>query len=135
MINRYLKKQFGVELDYRFVITGKGRVWIMNEDVYDYEMNAPVVSKGLYFGFLEKDGLRLSVDGSQIVGPKAKKNVVEVNEKEAKEWLRGFSLEKQCQKGYVLLKYGRDFIGCGKSNGKIIWNTVPKERRIRNLKI
>ncbi len=130
IINKYLKEQFGAEINMEFEIMDNGRVWVGNNLVFGFDINS-VVRKGLYFGFVEKDGLRLSIEGTQLVGPKAKKNIIELNDVEAEEWLRGYALEKKAQKGYVLLRYKNHFLGCGKSNGERIWNNVPKERRIR----
>ena len=127
-----LKKQFGVEINLNYEIKNN-KVWVMSRQVKDFDFNLPIVSKGIYFGYLEHDGLRLSIDGSQIIGKLAKKNIIELNEKEMKEWFKGLSIEKKAPKGYLILKYKKDIIGCGKSNGRIIWNTVPKERRIRKF--
>jgi NOL1/NOP2/fmu family ribosome biogenesis protein len=132
VVKRLLKSQFDANLDLEFEINNKGRVWAENKHVFKLEMNS-VVRKGLYFGFMEHDGLRLSMDGTFLVGPKAKKNVLQINREEMTEWLRGYALEKKAPKGYLVLKYEEHYVGCGKSNGERIWNNVPKERRIRNI--
>ena len=131
-MKNYLKSQFGAKIELEFEISQKGRVWAQNKPVFGFEMNS-VVRKGLYFGFIEHDGLRLSMDGAQIVGPKAEKNILELNREEMTEWMRGYAFDKKAPVGYLLLKYNDHYIGCGKSNGERIWNNVPKERRIRNI--
>ena len=74
----------------------------------------------------------MSIEGSQLVGPHAKKNVVELDDAETMKWFKGEDLQKECKdcEGFVLMKHDRDFIGTGKyANGKIL-NFVGKTRRI-----
>jgi NOL1/NOP2/fmu family ribosome biogenesis protein len=89
-------------------------------------------SIGMYFGKLFKDELRLSVEGAQLVGKKAKKNIIELNDGEARSYMKGNDIEKDSDcSGFVLLKNNKDIIGTAKySNGKIM-NYMPKERRIK----
>jgi len=128
-----IEKQFGVTIDLSYEIRNN-RVWVMSREVKNTTFEIPISSKGVYFGYIEHNGIRLSIEGSQIIGKLAKKNVLEFNEKEMHEWFNGMAIEKECDPGYLIIKYKEDFIGCGKSNGKTIWNSVPKERRIRHFK-
>ncbi|MBI2664256.1 hypothetical protein HYX10_02840 [Candidatus Woesearchaeota archaeon] len=48
---------------------------------------------GLYFAELRHNALRLSIEGSQIIGPKAAKNVAELNDEQIKQWLKGEDIE------------------------------------------
>lgn len=111
-----------------------GDIFLISRDVEKLDLeNLHIDSLGLYFGQLRNDGLRLSIEGSQIVGKAATRNIVELADSEFRQWLGGNDLEKDyggCN-GYVLVKYNSDFIGCGKlKEGKIL-NFVPKARRIR----
>ncbi|AGK60404.1 hypothetical protein Asulf_00375 [Archaeoglobus sulfaticallidus PM70-1] len=128
-INEALKERWGVTLNLSFYERGKRRIYAYSCG----NLGVRAVSKGLYFATIEKDGLRLSMEGSFIVGKVAKKNVVEVDEEKALRWMRGEAIEinqTDVSEGYVILKYGSYFIGCGKlRNGKII-NFVPKDRRL-----
>ena len=84
-----------------------------------------------YYHFVKDNKIRLSIEGSQLIGPKAKKNIVELNDKEAKEWLKGIDLDKKTNNnGFVLIKHKNDFIGCGKQMKDKILNYVPKIRRL-----
>lgn len=107
------------------MIRGKGRVFAFKE--CDFSVKS--VSEGIYFGKIEKDGLRLSIEGSFIVGRVAKRGVIEINEEDAIKWLKGEDLEIPYE-GYCILKWGDYFLGCGKGNGKKILNFVPKDRRL-----
>ncbi len=120
-----MKKQFGADVDLRFYAGGKNRIYAYK----DCEIEVEEKRRGIYFGTLEKDGLRLSIEGSFIVGKLAKKNVLEVDDEEAFEWLRGRDLEKKVV-GYWIVKWGEYYIGCGKGNGKVLRNYVPKDRRL-----
>ncbi|WP_230972330.1 methyltransferase RsmF C-terminal domain-like protein [Archaeoglobus neptunius] len=112
----------------RFRIGGKNRIYAYRECEFD----EIAVHSGMYFGTLERDGLRLSLDGSFIVGSSAKKNVVELDDTSAFKWLTGRDVEAEVT-GYCILKWKeRGYIlGCGKGNGKLIRNFVPKDRRIK----
>uniref|UniRef100_A0A7J2TJI8 rRNA small subunit methyltransferase F RNA-binding PUA-like domain-containing protein n=1 Tax=Archaeoglobus fulgidus TaxID=2234 RepID=A0A7J2TJI8_ARCFL len=125
-VRELLREQFGVDLDLEFIIKGKRRVFVSKK--CDIELKS--LHDGIYFGKIEKDGLRLSIEGSFIVGRLARKGVVEVNEEQAMKWLKGEELEIP-YKGYCIIKWGEYFLGCGKGNGKKILNFVPKDRRMR----
>ena len=134
-IYRMIDKQWGIKikLDYGFLRNSKSRVFIVSKDISKININKlRLNSVGMYFCETGKAVIRLSIEGSQIVGPKATKNVVEVDEDEIKKWLKGEDLEKECKdcNGFVILKHKNDFLGTGKySNGRIL-NYVGKSRRI-----
>lgn len=131
-----IKKQFGadVKLDYVFLISKKNKIYVVNKEVFDIDLSKlRVNSLGLYFGELRGDELRLSMEGSQLIGPKAIKNVLELDDKKAREWLRGYDLDLNSKcRGFLIIKHKGDFLGCGKAAGEKIMNYVPKIRRIRS---
>ena len=86
---------------------------------------------GLYFAKIEHDGIRLTFDGIQIFKNQITKNILELDEKQADDWLRGNELYIKSDKAFKILKYNNEFIGCGKSTGEKITNYMPKERRVR----
>lgn len=122
-----MKKQFGAELSINFAVRGKGRVFAFEE----CNIEIKKVNEGIYFGKIEKDGLRLSIEGSFIVGRVAKKGIVELSEEETTKWLSGEDLDIPIE-GYCILKWEDYFLGCGKGNGKKILNFVPKDRRLHS---
>lgn len=125
-MKRLLKEQFDVEVNLNFYIGGKGRVYAYRD------FNCPLKGKsmGIYFGKIEKDGLRLSIEGSFIVGKVAKKGILELDEENALKWLSGKDIEANFE-GFCILKWGQYFLGCGKGDGKVIRNYVPKDRRLK----
>lgn len=119
--------------DYTLLINDKGRVFIVNREVFDIDiLSLNINSIGMYLCEIEK-GIRLSIEGSQLIGPKAAKNVMEVSEDQVNQWLNGEDLETDEQfDGFVIIKYKKDFLGSGKyKDGKIL-NFVPKIRRLYN---
>ncbi|MET1125017.1 MAG: hypothetical protein ABWW66_07155 [Archaeoglobaceae archaeon] len=123
-IRELLRKQFGADVDLKFYVGGKGRVYAYKDCEFEGR-------KGIYFGTLEKNGVRLSIEGSFIVGRIAEKNVVEVDDATALKWLRGEDLSvDEGMRGYYILKWGEYFLGCGKAANGVLRNYVPKERRL-----
>ncbi|MBS3158676.1 hypothetical protein J4206_05300 [Candidatus Woesearchaeota archaeon] len=137
-IYELIDRQWGarIKLDYGFLRNNKSRVFVISKDIARIDTSKlRLNSAGMYFCETGAKGIRLSIEGSQIIGPKAAKNVAELNEEEAKKWLKGEDLEKECKdcSGFVILKNKNDFLGAGKySNGKIL-NYVGKTRRINAL--
>ncbi|MBR9690289.1 hypothetical protein GOV08_01255 [Candidatus Woesearchaeota archaeon] len=128
-----LKEQYGFiqKLDYAFLKNEKRKVYLVSRDVdkIDFE-KLRINSMGSYFCEVNPDGVRLSVEGSQIVGPHASKNVVKIDDQRG--WMKGFDIDFLGEtKGFVIVKSGSDFMGCAKHKNNILLNYVPKERRIR----
>jgi len=59
---------------------------------------------------------------------------LELNDNEAKEWMRGNDLEMKGDfSGFLIIKHKEDFLGCGKyANGKIL-NYIGKARRVNSI--
>jgi NOL1/NOP2/fmu family ribosome biogenesis protein len=117
--------------DYVFITNNKDRINIVKKEVFNVEVRPYAL--GIYFGNIVKDGFRLSLEGSQIVGEKAKKNIVEINREQASKWMSGEDIEVgeiNTVKDYVLIKFENDILGCGKYKENYILNYVPKPRRI-----
>lgn len=146
-ILQLIENQWGAKLkaDHVFLKNNKNRVFIVSRDISKIDFSQlRLNSIGMYFCEIDKKGIRLSIEGSQIVGPKSTKNVVELNEEETKRWFRGEDLEKECKdcSGFIILKHKYqknsseknffvfDFLGNGKyKEGKIL-NYVGKSRRV-----
>ena len=134
-IYKLINRQWGarVKLDYGFLKNNKNRVFIISKDISKIDISKlRLNSVGMYFCEIDNAGIRLSIEGSQIAGTKAAKNVVELNEEEIKKWFKGENLEKECKdcNGFVILKHKNDFLGNGKYVNKRILNYVSKTRRV-----
>ena len=133
-----IEKQWGIcpnTIRSRFLVkSGKDRIYLVNTEYDQVDLNGIRINNvGLYIAE-EKGELRLSIEGSQIVGPEATKNVLEIDDELRKQWFMGEDLhiDKEFE-GFVILKHGKDFVGSGKfKEGKIL-NFVPKTRRLQQV--
>lgn len=134
-----IEKQWGakLKLDYAFLKNQKNRIFIINKDISKIDLSKlRINSIGMYFCELNKAGIRLSIEGSNIIGKKATKNIIEINEQQTKQWLRGEDLEiKGNYSAFVILKHNNDFLGTGKYKDNKVLNYVGKERRISTQKL
>ena len=121
-----------IKLDYGLLKNNKNRVFIISKDISRIDVSKlRLNSVGMYFCEIDSKGIRLSIEGSQLIGPKATKNVVELDEVETRKWFKGEDLEKKGDySGFLIIKHNNDFLGTGKYvNGRIL-NYVGKTRRV-----
>lgn len=136
-IIRRLNESFGIkELPYLLIQTGKEKIRAYSgnfskDELIKLSIMVNVELIGLYLLKLEKSGIRLSHDAVSLLKDKIIKNIIEIDEKQAEQWVSGKDLEIKAEKKFVILKYKEDLIGCGKSTGERIINLVPKERRVK----
>ena len=108
------------------------KIFLMNPSIANIDLTKlRINSMGLYFAEVKDGFVRLSIEGAQMIGSLAKKNVVEISHEEAGRWLMGEDLEKQTDfQKFVIIKSNSDFLGCGcQVKGKIL-NYVGKNRRV-----
>ena len=128
-----VEKQFGARFPSEYVFLENGtKFYISNREVFDFDASElRVNSLGLYIAEVKGMDIRLSVEGSQMIGPNATKNVLSIDDSQLKEWLRGNELESSEDfKGFVIIKHDNDFFACGKNVKGRILNYLPKTRRI-----
>ena len=132
-----IEEHYGIKelkLDYIFYQNNKGRIFLLSNKFKEFDhKDLNINSLGLYFANIKDNDVRLSVEGSQLIGDKAKKNVVEINEKELKDWLLGENLENKNGKGFVIIKNKNDFYGSGRIVDNKLLNFVPKEKRMNAI--
>lgn len=117
------------------IISKKKKIYLIHRDFHSLPLDMHINSIGSYVANVRDAKLRLTIEGSELVGPKASKNVVEINDEEAQDWIRGKNLiGERDVSGFVIVKYvhkhGIDFMGCGHYKNDIVTNFVPKTRRI-----
>jgi len=117
-----------LENDYIFFSNKEGKVYIINKEVS--KVKNRLASHGMYFCKYEKDGIRLSIEGSMLI-KKPKQNVIKLNEKQFQDWMEGMDIDIEDKQGYFLLEYNGMIMGCTKGNKKNLRNFVPKHRRTR----
>ncbi|MFH2027758.1 MAG: hypothetical protein ABIJ08_01335 [Nanoarchaeota archaeon] len=130
-----LEEQYGFKekLDYAFLLSEKNKIYIVNRDIERIDLSRlRVNSYGLYLGELKDNGqVRLSIEGSQIVGKHSDKNILGLDDDDAKDWLKGYDIGYDGKlKDFVMIKNKEDFLGCGKIAGNKLLNHVPKIRRM-----
>lgn len=141
-----LEEQFGCniskdELDYAFLINKDNRIYIITKDVSRLDISElKIDAQGLYFGELYKDNIRLSIEGAQMIGPLANKNLVDLSYDQMIDWIKGndLSFDENPGEGFVIVRYFNnktdkfDYLGCGKFDHKksSLTNYVSKSRRL-----
>ncbi|ASJ03763.1 hypothetical protein A3L09_07295 [Thermococcus profundus] len=129
LVKRLLIENYGHAPDLVYLIRGN------HQKVYARKpCPLEIKSDGwLYFGRIESDGIRLSIEGSFLVGPKATKNVVELGDDMARRYLAGESVEIENKElhGWVIVKWRSYYLGSAKAKEGRLINYVPKERRLR----
>lgn len=131
-----LEERFGFKekMNYYFFEFGGRKIKILSPDFEKLDLEGMVVENlGMYFARWDKDEVRLSIEGSQLVAKHAKKNVVELDEEKCLEWMSGKTIEvkAQVEEGFVILKCKDYVVGCGRySKGRIL-SFVPKWRRVK----
>jgi len=95
---------------------------------------------GMYLFHIYSDELRLSFDAISALKDQITKNILELDEKQAEEFLKGrdIALSEEDKKkwlseprGFKVIKFKDDLIGTCKLTHDRIVNYLPKERRLR----
>ena len=139
-IRELIKEQWNSEIDfddYAIYIDSKSKLFIVNKDTAAFAdsnmQKLRINSIGMYFGELKENDLRLSIEGSQMIGKNASKNIIELNDKQSRDWMRGYDVQKEAEcKGFVLVKHNDDFMGTGRYANGNLTNFVSKTRRLKS---
>lgn len=128
------------ELDYALLMNKDKRIYIISKDLarvpYD---DMKVDGIGAYFGELYNEKLRLSIEGAQIIGPHATKNIYDLNYDQMISWIKGNDIEfDDVGDDFVIVRYLEpktqkyDILGCGKYNRQTrkLINYVSKSRKL-----
>ena len=132
---KLIEKQYGAVPDgfkaFAF-LKGKDKIHVVTKDVDKIDFTKlRINSMGLYIAEVKKEQIRLSIEGSQLIGPSAKKNVCTLTREQLKLWFTGNDVPvKEEYDGFVILKHGNDYVGSGKYKEGMIHNYVPKALRL-----
>lgn len=137
-VERQLKEQFGIDSVLGMIIMrGEERLFLFSgsfseKDIEKLQKCAFIERMGVYFAKLVDGKIRLSIEGSQILKEQITKNIFELDEKQAEDWMKGRELLiKTGFHGFLVMKHGEDFLGTGKASEEKIGNFIPKNRRLR----
>jgi len=137
---KQLNKQFGIkELPFHVARIGKERIIVFSGDIsensiFELDRYARIEGIGLYFAKIdERTGdIRLSIEGTHLLKEQITKNIFELDEKQAEQWMTGSEINVATgKKGFVIMKFRDDFLGTGKASAEKISNFVPKGRRLK----
>ncbi|MFC1710905.1 hypothetical protein ACFLZJ_01995 [Nanoarchaeota archaeon] len=141
-IEEKLKNQFGIKkLPGILLRRGRERIFLYQgsfsaKQIKELEFNVPTERIGIYFAKLVKDKIRLSIEGVHLLKDQINKNIFELDEEQAEQWMQGQELLIQTGKrDFLIMKFGEDFLGCGKASDEKIGNYIPKSRRLKNRNI
>lgn len=136
----YLEERFGLEKsafsEFSFHET-PDKIYIMSADIPQNDLNGlRIVQTGIVAGrIFDKGGkFKPTTNFLQIFGKFAAKSIVQLNEKEKEDFVRGLDIENKIAEGvdngYVIVKFGDDVLGCGIFSQGSIKNQIPKARRL-----
>ena len=109
---RKIQKRYNsnpIQNNYTFFINKKNKIYIINKKFLKAKIKANIDALGMYFCKLEKDGIRLSIEGSMLI-KNPKTNVIKLNKEQFEKYMSGQGLEIKSDKGYVLLEYNKKII-------------------------
>lgn len=138
-IIKIIEEHYGIKnlkLHYGFLKNNQNKLFLVDRDFSNIDLkDLRINSIGLYFGEHRNDTMRLSIEGSQIIGKFATKNIAEINETELNDWVTGKDIVygEANLGGFILIKNNNDFLGCGRYKDGIIFNYISKDRRIKAL--
>jgi NOL1/NOP2/fmu family ribosome biogenesis protein len=148
VIQSLLRKQFGGKITIPGMLVKRGaeRIFLFQgsldeKQIRNLEDWTQIERVGLYFAkiFQDKQGkehIRLSIEGSQILGNQITENIFELDDELAQKWMQGEELNiKTGKKGFLLMKHKNDFLGTGKASEEKIGNFIPKSRRLKSKSI
>ncbi|MEM2115440.1 MAG: hypothetical protein QW524_00530 [Candidatus Woesearchaeota archaeon] len=126
-INNYFGSSFWC--DDLMYLTKNDKIYLVSKDVRIVDLSKfNVRNAGLYFGQIMNDGIRLSVEGSQLIGKTATKRILEADE----NILQKLKFDKELidlENGYYLVRFRGFFLGCIFIKSKTFYNYIPKARR------
>lgn len=142
-------EHYGIKkLPYLMTISGKDKVRgysgnFSDEEIAEFNKEIGIELMGLYLFTIHYDEIRLSFDGMLMLKDQITKNILEVNDAQAKEFFRGQDIAltkedkekwKNESKTFKVIKHKDEFIGTGKLTVDRIVNYLPKERRVKGEK-
>jgi NOL1/NOP2/fmu family ribosome biogenesis protein len=136
----FLEERFGIEKSafsgFSFHET-PDKIYVMSGDIPQKDLNnLRIVQTGIVAGriFDKGDKFKPTTNLLQIFGRFANKSIVELSEKEKEDFVRGLDIENKIaegvENGYVIVKFGKDVLGCGIYVNGQIKNQIPKSRRL-----
>lgn len=132
-----LEEIYGItELNYLMFETGKKKIRgfsgsLTKEELIELSKITNIELIGMYLVSKKDESPRINFDAISLLREQITKRIIEIDLEQLNKWIRGQDLDVAVESGVVVLKYGGDLVGLGKSNGEKIFNYVPKERKVK----
>lgn len=115
---------------------------LSNEEIFELDKGVGIDLIGMYLFHNYEDNLRLSFDAISALKDQITKNILNITDKQAEEFLKGRDIlltreeEEQIKatgeaRGFKIISNNGDFLGTGKLAEGRITNYMPKERRLK----
>ena len=137
-VEKNLKDNFGIK-EVKGIIAkmGKEKLFLFSGSFSEKNINnlgkiAFIERIGIYFAKIIDKDIKLSIEGTQVLKEQINKNIFELKEEQMNEWMKGRDLLIESEKkGFFVIKFKDDFLGCGKISQQRIANFIPKGRRLK----
>jgi len=117
--------------DFIFIKNKEGKVFILRKEFQRFLKKLNPSHNGLYILKFEKNGIRFSIEGSQLFGVFAEKRIIE---HDFKDFYYVSKEEKEIkiskEDGFYILKNGKDFGGSIEVRRGTVKDFIPKDRKI-----
>ncbi|MGC8812062.1 MAG: hypothetical protein ACP5O8_00530 [Candidatus Aenigmatarchaeota archaeon] len=139
-VERIIEKNYGAKLSLKEFAVAKDKeekIWIASKEILNFDFSKlQANSFGLNFGKLKRnEKIHLTVEGSEIVGRLATKNLVILDEEGMIKFMQGLDVkpkeEINCEyHNFVIVKFKDKILGSSLLTEQGLKNMVPKSRRI-----
>jgi NOL1/NOP2/fmu family ribosome biogenesis protein len=139
-LERMIEKNYGTRVglnQFLVLLSSEEKIWLASKEIMNLDMRKfPVNSIGMNFGKIKRnDKVNLTIEGSQMVGKLATKNVVALDEQEAQKFMQGSDVKPQqeinCEyHNFAIVKSGEDVLGSSPLTEEGLQNLLPKSRRV-----
>ena len=140
-IIKTLKEIYGIDQKFfenkTFLYSDKKqeKLWLCSGDIVDFDLKElKVDSIGILF-LRNTRFPKLTTNAVQLLRHRITKNIIEVNEEEAHNLIRGLDIKKEISPEHTtfVLKHKNDYLGMGMYKDGKIKSLIPKARRIKKL--
>lgn len=123
--------------EYGFLIDQDDHIFLVSRDIEKIDLaKLRINSVGMYFAEINKyKEIRLTIEASQLIGPKAAKNVFDINSEDLKEYFKGkeIAIGEEYGNTMLLIRSGKDFFGAAKCKDGTLLNYLPKVHRTKEI--
>ena len=136
MIEEYFRKRFGIPKNIfsrYWILEKKKKYWIASEDVKRADLRGlRIEAIGMLLARKNRE-IKPTTDAVQVFGRFAKKNRIELNEKQFHDLLRGLDIQvkAKAEDGYVILFFKQAPVAVGLYRQGRLKNVIPKARRLK----